>query len=56
MLKGWNINVEGRYSKLKKELMCKIDILGKRNEIMGISDYESLKKLELEWNLKKYDG
>jgi hypothetical protein len=52
MLKGWNINVEGRYLKLKKELMCKIDILDKRNEIIGISDYERLEKLELEWNLK----
>jgi hypothetical protein len=30
MLKGWNINVEGRYSKLKKELTCKIDILDKK--------------------------
>jgi hypothetical protein len=29
MLKGWNINVEGRYLKLKKELMEKIDILDK---------------------------
>jgi hypothetical protein len=27
LLKGWNINVEGRYLKLKKELMNKIDIL-----------------------------
>jgi hypothetical protein len=44
--------VEGRYSKLKKELMYKIDILDKRSEIMGISDYERLEKLELEWNLK----
>jgi hypothetical protein len=24
MLKGWNINVEGRYLKLKKELMEKL--------------------------------
>jgi hypothetical protein len=52
MLKGWNINVEGRYSKLKKELMYKIDILDKRSEVMGISDYERLQKLEMEWNLK----
>jgi hypothetical protein len=27
LLKGWNINVESRYLKLKKELMKKIDIL-----------------------------
>jgi hypothetical protein len=52
MLKGWNFNVEGRYSKLKKELMYKIDILDKRSEVMGISDYERLQKLEMEWNLK----
>jgi hypothetical protein len=35
MLKGWNINVEGRYLKLKKDLMEKIDILDKKCEIMG---------------------
>jgi hypothetical protein len=29
MLKGWNINVEGKYLKLKKDLMEKIDILDK---------------------------
>jgi hypothetical protein len=29
LLKGWNINVEGRYLKLKKDLMEKIDILDK---------------------------
>ena len=46
MLKGWNINVEGRYSKLKKELMYKIDILDKRSEVMGISDYKDLKNLK----------
>jgi hypothetical protein len=48
MLKGWNINVEGRYLKLKKDLMSKIDILDKRCEILGISDAERIKKLELE--------
>jgi hypothetical protein len=47
-LKGWNINVEGRYLKLKKELMSKIDILDKISEIMGISDAERIEKLELE--------
>jgi hypothetical protein len=30
MLKGWNINVEGRYLKFKKELMEKNDILDKK--------------------------
>jgi hypothetical protein len=53
MLKGWNINVEGRYLKLKKDLMEKIDILDKKCEIMGISDTERIKKLDMEWNLKK---
>jgi hypothetical protein len=51
-LKGWNINVEGRYSKLKKDLLQKIDILVKKSESMGISDSERLEKLEMEWNLK----
>ena len=53
MLKGWNINVEGRYLKLKKELIGKIDILDKKCEIMGISDSERIEKLDMEWNLKK---
>jgi hypothetical protein len=56
MLKGWNINVEGRYIKLKKDLMSKIDILDKKCEILGISDAERIEKLELEWNLKKNYG
>jgi hypothetical protein len=51
-LKGWNINVEGRYSKLKKDLLQKIDILVKKSESLGISDSERLEKLEMEWNLK----
>ena len=33
MLKGWNINVEGRYLKLKKDLMEKIDILDKNAKL-----------------------
>jgi hypothetical protein len=53
MLKGWNINVEGRYLKLKKDMMSKIDVLDKRSEILGILDAERIEKLELEWNLKK---
>jgi hypothetical protein len=53
MLKGWNINVEGRYLKLKKDLMEKIDILDKKCEIMGISDSKRIEKLDMEWNLKK---
>jgi hypothetical protein len=40
--------VEGRYSKLKKELMYKIDILDRISENMGISDFERLEKLEME--------
>jgi hypothetical protein len=53
MLKGWNINVEGRYLKLKKDLMEKIDILDKKCENMGISDSERIEMLDMEWNLKK---
>jgi hypothetical protein len=51
-LKGWNINVEGRYSKLKKELSQKIDFMDKKSESIGISHEERLEKLDLEWNLK----
>jgi hypothetical protein len=53
ILKGWNINVEGRHTKLKKELMVKIEILEKKTEFAGISDSERPKKLDMEWNLKK---
>jgi hypothetical protein len=35
MLKGWNINVEGRYLKFKKDLMEKIDILDKKMRNYG---------------------
>jgi hypothetical protein len=52
-LKGWNINVEGWYTKLKKELMDKIEILEKKSEFAGTSDPKRLKKLDMEWNLKK---
>jgi hypothetical protein len=52
MLKGWNINVEGRYKKLKKELMDKIDVLEKKSETAVISNFERLKKTDMEWNLK----
>lgn len=48
MLEGWNINVEGKYKKTKKEFTDKIDILDKRSECLGISEVE---KLGLEWNL-----
>jgi hypothetical protein len=56
MLKGWNINVEGRYLKLKKDLMDKIDILEKRSEIAGISDYKRLEKLDNGIEFEKHDG
>lgn len=52
MLKGWNINVEGKYKKLKKYLMDKIDILEKMREIAAISDPDRLEKLDMEWNLR----
>jgi exonuclease III len=51
-LKGWNSNVEGKYSKLKKELSQKIDLIDKKSERFGISHEERLEKLDLEWNLK----
>jgi hypothetical protein len=51
-LKGWNINVEGRYSRLKKYLLQKIDFMDKKSESNGISNSERLENLDLEWNLK----
>jgi hypothetical protein len=53
MLKGWNINVEGHYKKLKKDLMSKIDILDKTSEVLGLSETDRLEKLSLEMNLRK---
>ena len=53
MLKGWNINVEGHYKKLKKNLISKIDILDKASEISGLSEVDRLEKLDLESNLRK---
>jgi hypothetical protein len=46
-LKGWNINVEGRYSRLKKDLLQKIDILDKKSESNGISNSERHEKMDL---------
>jgi hypothetical protein len=51
-LKGWNINVAGRYSRLKKDLLQKNDSLDKKSESTGISNSERLEKLDMEWNLK----
>jgi hypothetical protein len=33
-LKGWNINIEGKYSKLKKELRQKIDFIDKKVKVL----------------------
>lgn len=53
MLKGWNINVEGHYKKLKKELMSKIDNLDKTSEVSGLSEADRMEKLGFEMNLRK---
>jgi hypothetical protein len=53
MLKGWNINVEGHYKKLKKELMSKIDSLDKTSEVSGLSESDRMEKLGFEMNLRK---
>jgi hypothetical protein len=43
MLKGWNINVEGRYLKLKRDLMSKIDILDKNVKLWAFWMLKELK-------------
>jgi hypothetical protein len=53
MLKGWNINVEGHYKKLKTELMSKIDSLDKTSEVSGLSESDRMEKLGFEMNLRK---
>jgi hypothetical protein len=53
MLKGWNINVEGHYKKMKKDLMTKIDNLDNISEMVGLSKGDRMEKLDLELTLKK---
>jgi hypothetical protein len=48
MLKGWNINVEGHYKKMKKDLMAKIDSLDRIGEVYGLSKADRMEKLDLE--------
>jgi hypothetical protein len=42
-LKGWNINVEGRYSRLKKDLLQKIDSLDKKVKVLVSRTRKDLK-------------
>ena len=53
MLKGWNINIEGQYKKLKKELLDKIEMFDKISEVCGLSENDRMEKLDLELTLKK---
>jgi hypothetical protein len=53
MLKGWNINVEGHYKKMKKDLLSKIGTFDNISEVIGLSENERMEKLELELTLKK---
>jgi hypothetical protein len=53
MLKGWNINVEGHYKMMKKDLMTKIDNLDNISEMVGLSKGDRMEKLDLELTLKK---
>lgn len=45
--------MEGRYKKLKKDLMDKIEVLDKNSEVFGLSDTDRLVKLDLEMSLRK---
>jgi hypothetical protein len=36
MLKGWNINVEGHYKNMKKDLMTRIENLDNISEMVGL--------------------
>ena len=51
MLKGWNINVEGHYKNMKKDLMTGIDNLDNISEVVGLSEDDRMEKLGLELNL-----
>jgi hypothetical protein len=42
-LNGWNINVEGRYSRLKKDLLQKIDFMDKKVKAMVFPTRKDLK-------------
>jgi hypothetical protein len=51
MLKGWNINVEGHYKNMKKDLMTRIENLDNISEVVGLSEDDRMEKLGLELNL-----
>ena len=52
MLKGWNINVEGHYKKLKRDYMEKIEVLDKKSELYELLEADRLLKLDFEMYLR----
>lgn len=52
MLKGWNLNVEGSYKKIKKELTRKINELEIKSESLALSPAEKQTKFDFERKLK----
>lgn len=53
VLKGWNINIEGRYRKERNFLLEEIDILDKLEETSPLSSSERQEKIQLQEHLKK---
>jgi hypothetical protein len=51
-LKGWNINIEGRYKKLKKDLTVKIKELDVKSEVNSLTDHEKQEKIVYEARLR----
>lgn len=51
-LKGWNLNVEGRYRRERDDIANKLDFLDKKSELSGVSeaDYVFRKKLQSDLN------
>jgi hypothetical protein len=50
--KGWNINVEGRYKRLRRGLLDKVAAIDIKSESWGLSAEERIEKMECENKLE----
>ena len=52
-LKGWNLNVEGRYRRDRDEIANKLDFLDKKSELSGVSEADYVLRNKLQNDLNK---
>ena len=52
-LKGWNLNVEGRYRRDRDEIANKLDFLDKKSELSGVSEADYVLRNQLQNDLNK---